>query len=236
MNHIYKSILISSGTQNQRRFLRHGNRGDLPVRPGPNAAAGGHFLPDLRGSGQNQRFPEFAERDERAEHGFPAEGGLPARRFVQHPDAAVPARSDQPAVAALQLLQVHGLDDLAAVRGVRDPVRGRPGARGEHHAGDHDPRGPRVRGGLRCAQTRAENDRRMVMFYDHTRSCRYKEDLKVGGQGHWERTEKDVDRFFYVSGSKPSNLPNAVVVSPEEAQFGSKAERGDGRYNLDSLN
>jgi len=36
-------------------------------------------------------------------------------------------------------------------------------------------------------------------------------------KGHWEKIEKDVDRYFYVSGEEPSNLPNAFVVSEEEA-------------------
>jgi len=38
--------------------------------------------------------------------------------------------------------------------------------------------------------------------------------------GHWEKVIKDVDRYFFVKGAKPSEVPNAYVVSKEEAEIG----------------
>lgn len=48
---------------------------------------------------------------------------------------------------------------------------------------------------------------------------------------------RDVDRFFYVSGNKPSNLPNSFVVSKEEAEFGTKnSVRTTDRFRLNDIN
>jgi hypothetical protein len=48
---------------------------------------------------------------------------------------------------------------------------------------------------------------------------------------------RQVDRFFYVSGEKPSSLKNSFVVSKDEAEMGIPAETRDtDRYNLGDLN
>ena len=45
----------------------------------------------------------------------------------------------------------------------------------------------------------------------------------------------DVDKFYYVDGMQASSLPNAVVVSQKEAEFGEKPDlnaRSTDRFGL----
>lgn len=55
------------------------------------------------------------------------------------------------------------------------------------------------------------------MYYDRSKSCTPYNPSSSESQGHWEKTERKVDRYFYVDGMEPSTLPNAVVVSSDEA-------------------
>lgn len=49
--------------------------------------------------------------------------------------------------------------------------------------------------------------------------------------------KKKVDRYFYVSGDKPTGLPNSFVVSKGEAEIGIKTDqRTSDRYRLDNMN
>ncbi len=40
--------------------------------------------------------------------------------------------------------------------------------------------------------------------------------------GHFEKVEKKMTDYFFVSDDKPSGIPNAFVISPSEA-FGNSA-------------
>jgi hypothetical protein len=64
---------------------------------------------------------------------------------------------------------------------------------------------------------------RKIFFYDRTKSCvPYVQPDDVKPKGHWEKIVKDVDRYFFVKGAKPSEVPNAYVVSKEEAEIGNQ--------------
>lgn len=75
------------------------------------------------------------------------------------------------------------------------------------------------------------------MFYDRTKAmdC-FKEEENVP-YGHWEKKIRTVDKYFHVSGQRPSNLPNSFIVSKDEAELGiMESPRLDDRYNLNQLN
>lgn len=40
---------------------------------------------------------------------------------------------------------------------------------------------------------------------------------KVYGDGHYERVRKNIDTFVYIPNLKPTGLPDALVVTKEEA-------------------
>lgn len=61
---------------------------------------------------------------------------------------------------------------------------------------------------------------RKVFFYDREKSCVPFFEPEHKETGHWEKVIKDVDRYFFVKGAKPSEVPNAYVVSKEEAEIG----------------
>ena len=47
---------------------------------------------------------------------------------------------------------------------------------------------------------------------------------------------KNVDRYYYIGGPNPSNLPNSYVVSKEEAELGvNNNTRGTDRFKLDKM-
>jgi len=45
---------------------------------------------------------------------------------------------------------------------------------------------------------------RKVFYYDRERSCVPYKDPTPKDNGHWEKVVKDVERYFYVKGAKPS--------------------------------
>lgn len=78
---------------------------------------------------------------------------------------------------------------------------------------------------------------RKVFFYDREKSCVPYKDPKAKETGHWEKVVKDVDRYFFVKGAKPSQVPNSFVVSKDEAELGDySANRITDRYRLNNLN
>jgi len=59
---------------------------------------------------------------------------------------------------------------------------------------------------------------RNVFFYDAENDlCVEPPKGKPKREGHYERIDKDLTQYFYVSGPKPSGMPNAFVVSKNEA-------------------
>lgn len=76
-----------------------------------------------------------------------------------------------------------------------------------------------------------------MFFYDREKSCVPYKEVETKEKGHWEKVVKDVDRYFYVKGAKPSEVPNSYVVSKEEAEIGNmNPERNTDRYRLSNLN
>jgi len=72
-----------------------------------------------------------------------------------------------------------------------------------------------------------------VFFYDREKSCVPYKDPAAKDEGHWEKVVKDTDRYFYVKGANPSQVPNSFVVSKDEAEFGNpEGERISDRYGL----
>ncbi len=58
---------------------------------------------------------------------------------------------------------------------------------------------------------------RPVWHYDHTKYCAPEPRRKVEPVGHYEKMRKAIVHYFYVSGNDPSGMPNAYVVSEDEA-------------------
>jgi len=66
-------------------------------------------------------------------------------------------------------------------------------------------------------ETQPQNGR-PIFYYDHMKYCGV--DLKPQKKqekGHYEKTTKEITDYFYVSGSHPSGLSGAFVVSKDEA-------------------
>lgn len=63
------------------------------------------------------------------------------------------------------------------------------------------------------------NDR-IVYYYDRQKDCEYPYKPDSDEMGHWEKVEKKVDRYFYVTGDKPSGLAKSFVISKGEAEDG----------------
>lgn len=61
---------------------------------------------------------------------------------------------------------------------------------------------------------------REVMYFDKMNSCEpyveKKTDVKM--QGHFEKVEKKVNKYFYVDSDKPSGIPQAFVISKKESE------------------
>lgn len=58
---------------------------------------------------------------------------------------------------------------------------------------------------------------RPVFHYDHEKQCGPDREIKPVEEGHYEKIQKAMTKYFYVSNDKPSGIPNAFVVSKEEA-------------------
>lgn len=84
----------------------------------------------------------------------------------------------------------------------------------EHTAMDMD---PNYDGSNRNVQPLHD---RIVYYYDRQKDCEYPYIPDMDDTGHWEKVEKKVDRYFYVSGDQPSGLAKAFVVSKDEAENG----------------
>lgn len=59
---------------------------------------------------------------------------------------------------------------------------------------------------------------RPVFFWDQTKNCPLKPIRKEEPKGHYEKIKKSITNYFYVSGNAPSGIPNAYLVSEEEAK------------------
>jgi len=60
---------------------------------------------------------------------------------------------------------------------------------------------------------------RPVFWFDHTKTCGAQPPIKPEiPSGHYERIRKSFTSYFYVNNNKPSGLPNAYVVSEDEAK------------------
>merc|ERR1712222_167410 len=60
---------------------------------------------------------------------------------------------------------------------------------------------------------------RPVFFFDHTKTCGPKPNpVPEPPSGHYERIRKAFTSYFYVNNDRPSGLPNAWVVSEDEAK------------------
>jgi len=58
---------------------------------------------------------------------------------------------------------------------------------------------------------------RPVFHYDHVKQCGPDREIKPVEEGHYEKIQKAMTKYFYVPDEKPSGIPNAFVVSKEEA-------------------
>lgn len=58
---------------------------------------------------------------------------------------------------------------------------------------------------------------RPVFHYDHEKQCGPDREIKPVDEGHYEKIQKAMTKYFYVGDEKPSGVPNAFVVSKEEA-------------------
>jgi len=47
---------------------------------------------------------------------------------------------------------------------------------------------------------------RIVFYYDRLKDCENPYEEPAEGVGHWEKVEKKVQRYFYVSGDEPSGM------------------------------
>ena len=65
---------------------------------------------------------------------------------------------------------------------------------------------------------------RPVFHYDHVKECGPDREIKPVDDGHFEKIQKTLTKYFYVNDEKPSGIPNAFVVSKEEA-VGSRNEK-----------
>jgi len=59
---------------------------------------------------------------------------------------------------------------------------------------------------------------RPVFHYDHEKNCPPRPNVKSEPKGHYEKIRKAITNYFFVSGNDPSGIPNAYVVSEDEAQ------------------
>merc|ERR1712151_201997 len=60
---------------------------------------------------------------------------------------------------------------------------------------------------------------RPVFWFDHSKTCGATPHVKPEiPSGHYEKIRKSFTSYFYVSNKKPSGLPNAYVVSEDEAK------------------
>lgn len=58
---------------------------------------------------------------------------------------------------------------------------------------------------------------RPVFHYDFTKFCAPHPPKPKEDEGHYEKIRKAIVNYFYVNGNEPSGLPNAYVVSEDEA-------------------
>ncbi len=65
-----------------------------------------------------------------------------------------------------------------------------------------------------------ETNNRAVFYYDHKKFCGSMDTIvkRKEEKGHYEKIKKKVSQYFYVPGTKPSNIPGAYVVSEKEAR------------------
>ena len=83
------------------------------------------------------------------------------------------------------------------------------------------------KGNVHVSNSVLENNRstqplngRPIFHYDHSNTCPEFKKAKQGGykkKGHYEKIPKEVVKYFYVNGNKPSGIPNAYVVTNREA-------------------
>lgn len=78
---------------------------------------------------------------------------------------------------------------------------------------------------------------RKIFYHDRTRSNECWKGAETDVTGHWEKKDRSVEKYFYVSGQKPSTLKNSFVVSKDEAEMGIiPSNREYDRYGLNDLN
>lgn len=59
---------------------------------------------------------------------------------------------------------------------------------------------------------------RPIFHYDHIKQCGPDPILKVPELGHYEKVQQISTNYFFVNNEKPSGIPNAYVVSKDEAE------------------
>lgn len=59
---------------------------------------------------------------------------------------------------------------------------------------------------------------RPVFHFDHTILCGPDKPKKIKNLGHFEKIKSVTNKFFYVAGEKLSGIPNAFLVSEDEAK------------------